>query len=158
MQTPEVILQLAELMRYVIYKGQNDLVSIEEEIKYLKDYIQLQQIRLKRTLDFRFDIDISDSKLQVPPLLFIILIENAFKHGIEPAEEAAYLHITMESEGNELSFTCKNSYELLTNKKVGGLGLTNLQRRLDLRFPNQHELYLYDDDFSFEAGIKLQLS
>ena len=158
MQTPEVILQLSELMRYVIYRGKEDTVALEEEIKYIEDYIQLQQIRLKKKLNFQIDKSISDGNLQIPPLLFIILVENAFKHGIEPAEESAFLDIIIEATEKEVTFYCKNSYELLQQKNGGGLGLTNLKRRLNLRYPKKHELTLYDDDFTFEAIIKLDLS
>lgn len=72
MQTPEVILQLSELMRYVIYKGQEDTVALEEEMKYIEDYIQLQQIRLKKKLHLQIDKEIVDGRLQIPPLLLII--------------------------------------------------------------------------------------
>ncbi|MCO6480151.1 MAG: histidine kinase, partial [Phaeodactylibacter sp.] len=92
-QTPEVILQLSELMRYVIYNGREESAALAEEVKYIEDYIRLQQIRLHKHLDFRFEKDIADEKLRIPPLLFIILVENAFKHGIEPAEEACSLHL-----------------------------------------------------------------
>lgn len=158
MQTPEVILQLSELMRYVIYKGQENTVALAEELKYIEDYIQLQQIRLKKKLQLSIDKEIENDKVQIPPLLLIILVENAFKHGIEPAEDIAFLDIEVRCDSNELYFLCKNSREPLANQTSGGLGLTNLKRRLELHFPKKHELFLYDDDFNFEASIKIQLA
>ena len=93
-KTPEVILQLSELMRYVIKRGKEEVVPILEEIKYIEDYVWLQNIRLHKKLDFSFEKNIDDLSLKIPPLLFINLVENAFKHGIEPAEEdLSLIHI-----------------------------------------------------------------
>lgn len=156
-QTPEVILQLSELMRYVIYNGREESAALAEEVKYIEDYIRLQQIRLHKQLDFQFDKDITDEKLRIPPLLFIILVENAFKHGIEPAEEACSLHLCLKSDGKSLSFSCRNSFE----EKIistGGIGLANLRRRLELLFPNRHELTAEEEPNTYTATLKLYLS
>ena len=81
-RTPEVVLQLSELMRYVIYRGKEQLVLLQEEVDYVEDYIKLQRIRLHKKLDYRFEQNIAGIPAQIPPLLFIVLVENAFKHGI----------------------------------------------------------------------------
>ena len=154
-QTPEVILQLSELMRYVIYKGKEETVSLEEEVKYIEDYIQLQQIRLHKKLDFKFDKEILDSALRIPPLLFIVLVENAFKHGIEPAEEACFLHLKLTTTNNSLRFRCTNSIELETANE-SGIGLTNLKRRLALLYPGQHRLTVDSSDNKYDINIALQ--
>ena len=153
-QTPEVVLQLSELMRYVIYKGKEKQVSIADEVKYIEDYIQLQQIRLAKNLDFKFEKSIEDKSLQVPPLLFINLIENAFKHGIEPAEGDCFLQLSLKSEKNKLHFTCENSFEEREATRVG-TGLKNLKRRLELRFPERHELNISENEDTFKATLAL---
>ena len=153
-QTPEVILQLSELMRYVIYKGKEDLVSLKDEVKYIEDYIQLQQIRLHKKLDFKFDKNISDPELSIPPLLFITFIENAFKHGIEPAERNCYLHLKISSDQNGLVFSCKNSIEEKNNSEAG-IGISNLKRRMELRYPNKHSLETTENKTEFSAQLKL---
>jgi len=154
-QTPEVILQLSELMRYTIYKGKEESVKLSEEVKYIEDYIQLQQIRLHKKLDFRFEKNLEDDKIKIPPLLFINLVENAFKHGIEPAENEAFLHLSLTANENELTFTCVNSLEEKSSES-GGTGLKNLQRRLDLRFPNRHRLEVLEKAGEYE--VKLVIS
>ncbi len=153
-QTPEVILQLSELMRYVIYKGKEDLVDLKDEVKYIEDYIQLQQIRLHKKLDFKFDKNISDENQQIPPLLFITFVENAFKHGIEPAENGCYLHLSLTTSKEGLVFSCKNSIE---DKPVGevGIGLSNLKRRMELRYPEKHFLETTENKTEFSAQLKL---
>ncbi len=153
-QTPEVILQLSELMRYVIYKGKEQEVSLKEEVKYIEDYIQLQEIRLAKKLDFKFEKDIGDLDMKVPPLLFINLVENAFKHGIEPAQSDCFLHLRLKCIDGNLTFVCKNSFEEKENT-TDGTGLKNLKRRLELRFPERHELEFKESKNSFTANLVL---
>ena len=155
-QTPEVILQLSELMRYTIYKGKEESVKLSEEVKYIEDYIQLQQIRLHKKLDFRFDKDLEDDSIEIPPLLFINLVENAFKHGIEPAEGDTFLHLSLSSNAKELTFSCVNSLEEKV-KKSDGTGLKNLRRRLDLRFPNRYELNVLEEQNKYRVNLSISL-
>jgi len=157
-KTPESILQLAELMRYTIYKGQEKQVTVAEELRYMEDYIQLQQLRLKKPLDLDFEVEISNDKLLIAPLLLIILIENAFKHGIEPAEESAFLKLKLYCRENELYFSCANSFEHYEPGKAAGIGLENLQKRLELLYPNQHRLIISAENFIFKAELFLKLS
>ena len=156
-QTPEVILQLSELMRYVIYRGKEESVFLNEEVKYLEDYLELQKIRLHKKLDLTFERNIEDEKLEVPPLLFITLIENAFKHGIEPSENECFLHISLTTTATELVFVCENSFE---EKLEGenGIGLSNLRRRLELRFPNRHEFEVDEKALTYKSTLKIQLT
>ena len=153
-QTPEVILQLSELMRYVIYKGKEKEVALADEVKYIEDYIQLQQIRLAKNLDFKFEKTIDDPSVRVPPLLFINLVENAFKHGIEPAEGDCFLHLELKSADGNLSFVCKNSFEEREDATTG-TGLKNLRRRLELRFPERHKLEILEVKNTFNATLKI---
>lgn len=157
-KTPESILQLAELMRYTIYKGQEKQVSLAEELRYMEDYIQLQQLRLKRPLNLDFEVQIGNDKLLIAPLLLIILIENAFKHGIEPAEESAFLKLKLHCPEKELYFSCENSFEHYEPGKPTGIGLENLKKRLELLYPNQHRLIITTENFIFKAELFLNLS
>ena len=138
-QTPEVILQLSDLMRYVIYKGREERVRLSEDIDYIEGYVQLQSIRLYKKLDYHFEKDINDPTLAIPPLLFIILVENAFKHGIEPAENSCFLNISIKTDEDSLTFVCENSYEE-ENPNSDGIGLQNLKRRLDLIYGEAYDL------------------
>ncbi|MFT4758599.1 MAG: sensor histidine kinase YesM [Saprospiraceae bacterium] len=156
-QTPEVILQLSELMRYVIYKGKEKHVFLKEEVKYIEDYIQLQQIRLAKKLDFKFEKNIEDEHLKIPPLLFITFVENAFKHGVEPAENDCFLHLSLKTEGNQLVFVCKNSVEEQL-KEPAGIGLENLKRRLELRFPKAHYIEIEEGKNEFITTLKIKLN
>ncbi len=154
--TPEVVLQLSELMRYVIYKGQEEVVPLREDIKYMADYVELQRIRLHKQLDYRFEQTIEDPELLVPPLLFITLVENAFKHGIEPAEEDCFLHIRLTSEQGRLQLHVHNSVEGESDH-VPGIGLANLERRLELLFPDRHHFRTERTAQSFTATLEIEL-
>lgn len=153
-QTPEVIVQLSELMRYVIYKGKEKEVTLQEEVQYIEDYLRLQQIRLHKDFELQFEKNIEDPSFLLPPLLLIILIENAFKHGIEPAEGKCFLKIHLESGPERLSFICSNSYEPNPNNEPG-IGLENLQRRLSLLFPNRHQFFTKMEHGVFTANLKV---
>ncbi|SHN32868.1 sensor histidine kinase [Chitinophaga sp. CF418] len=156
-QTPESILQLSELMRYVIYKGNEATVPIREEIKYIADYMQLQQIRLKMQLDLQFAQHVNDDAQPVPPMLLIVFIENAFKHGIAPADGPAFLHLHLTCTERQLYFSCENSFEPGTTGNAG-IGLGNLQKRLALLYPGRHSLKTAVKNHTFKAEMQLDLS
>ena len=156
-KTSESILQLSELMRYTIYKGQEKSVSLSLELKYLEDYIELQQIRLKDPLNLKFEKKISNVNIEIAPLLLIVFIENAFKHGIETAENAAFLNISLTSDEKELYFSCENSFDE-ENTNIPGIGIANLKKRLDLLYPNKYSLKLSSENHIFKAELKLKLA
>lgn len=156
-KTSDSILRLSELMRYTIYKGQLDRVSLIQELNYIDDYIQLQQIRLKKPLSFNFEKHIVDEDLKIAPLLLIVLVENAFKHGIEPAENQAYLNLYLKSDHQKVYFSCKNSIEEENAAKVRGIGLDNLKKRLALLYPNKHHLEINADKKSYSVTLEITI-
>lgn len=156
-KTSESILQLSELMRYTIYKGQEKSVSLGQELKYLEDYIQLQQIRLKNPLNLKFEKNINNPNVEIAPLLLIVFIENSFKHGIETAENSAFLNVSIVCNEKELYFSCENSFDE-ENTNIPGIGIANLKKRLDLLYPNKHSLKLSSENHIFKAELKLKLA
>jgi LytS/YehU family sensor histidine kinase len=161
---PDVVLQLAELMRYVVYRGKESYVLCSEEAKYFEDYISLQSIRLHNHLAVDVQINIENPQAKISPLLLIILVENAFKHGIEPAGGDCFLSINLHVTTEFLTFTCENSVEYdnigdeIANEKIHfGVGLENLQRRLNLLYLDKHQLTLQPMSNSFMAKLKISL-
>lgn len=143
-ETPDTVLQLSELMRYVIYRAKEETVELHEEVKYLKDYLDLQRIRLYQDADIEFTVRMENPDLKIPPLLFIILVENAFKHGIEPAVGECFLELKLTEVNGEITFFCRNSVEPEAAAKVrsGGIGLGNLHRRLELLYPEEYDIQI----------------
>ncbi|WP_412469323.1 sensor histidine kinase [Pedobacter sp. KLB.chiD] len=157
-KTPESILQLSDLMRYTIYNGQEKTVKLSQEVNYIQDYIQLQQIRLQIPLHFEFEKQLTNDQIHIAPLLLIVFVENAFKHGIEPAEDEASLKLSLTVTRNTLFFSCQNSFvpEEKTNYK--GIGIDNLKKRLELLYPNRYTLHITSIDNIFKAELKLRLT
>jgi LytS/YehU family sensor histidine kinase len=157
-KAPEVILELSEIMRYVIYDGNKDRVSLKKEIEYLEKYIRIHEIRFHKKVDIRFVKNIESNKIEIAPLLLVILIENAFKHGVESLEEDAFLHIDLNEAGNQLSFSVINNFKENERAK-SGIGLNNLKKRLQLIYKNNYELKLEKNvkKHVFKAQIKLRL-
>jgi LytS/YehU family sensor histidine kinase len=156
-QTPESILQLSELMRYVIYKAKEPTVSIHDEIKYVQDYIDLQQIRLKKKLEVQFQQQVQPDAPRIAPLLLIVLVENAFKHGIEPAENNTSLHLHLKIENKQFYFSCINSVEGEPGS-APGIGLSNLSKRLSLLYPGKYMLETARENHTFKAKLQIDLS
>lgn len=158
-QAPEVVLKLSDMMRYTIYEGKEERVNLTDEVKYLETYIELHKIRYQKKVDIQFRYDL-EKELQLAPLLFIILLENAFKHGAESMTENAYIHLDLKTRDNRIFFTIENNYEPRTfnqNQKVG-IGLDNLRQRLTHTYPNRHELRLEKTDTTYTAHLNLFLN
>jgi sensor histidine kinase YesM len=154
-ETPEVILKLSELMRYVIYKGKEERVKLIDEMNYISDYIDLQMIRLHKKVDFSFDINMEDNDWQISPLLLIIFVENAFKHGVELAENDTKLFLNVIQINNTLEFTCINSVEESEIVVDSGIGLENLKKRLDILYSENYILNTSVSDGFFKAYLKV---
>ncbi|MDN3644012.1 histidine kinase [Lutimonas halocynthiae] len=155
-KAPEVILKLSEMMRYTIYEGKKDFVPIKDEIEYLSNYIELHKIRYRNKVDIQFNHDI-ESNIEIAPLLFIIFLENAFKHGLEKNHETGYIHMNLEGNTQQIHFKIENNFELEKEDDTTGIGLTNLKRRLELTYPNKYELKITTENKVYVADLKIKL-
>ncbi len=153
----QLILKLSELMRYSIYEGEKKTVPLEEEVSYLKNYIELHRMRYHKDIDIRCDIKIEENNYQIVPLLFIILLENAFKHGVENLKEKAYVYMSLTAKNENISFEIENNFDATELPKTSGLGIQNLTRRLELAYPKKHNLTFTDDVSIYKAHLELQL-
>ncbi|GJM35534.1 MAG: hypothetical protein DHS20C18_45350 [Saprospiraceae bacterium] len=154
----ELILKLSDMMRYSIYDGQKDFVTLEEEILYLKNYIELHKMRYLKKIGISFNIDIQEMASKVMPLLFIILLENAFKHGVENLRENAYIKIDISNKKQEISFFIENNFDPENDRQHTGIGLKNLKRRLELVYPNRHTLLLSAKENIYKANLTINLA
>lgn len=155
-QAPALILKLSDLMRFTIYEGRKDHVALRDEICYLQNYLDIQRIRTRMDqVDLRFETEVADDLLMVPPLLLIMLVENAIKHGVGSLASAAFVHMRLEASPNDLTFTVKNNYESRPNSPRG-IGLANMKRRLALLFPKCHQLQYQEKDGIYSATLRLE--
>lgn len=153
----QLVLKLSDLMRYSIYTGQKEAVTLEEEVEYLNNYIELHTNRYHKKIEIQFNKHIQKEGMNVKPLLLIVLIENAFKHGVESLCENAYVHIHLIANENEISFTVENNFERKEPKEFQGIGLKNLHRRLELMYPKKHSLTHSIIDTIYNTQLTLSL-
>jgi len=153
----ELILKLSDMMRYSIYDGEKDTVLLSEEVTYLENYIELHKMRYHKTIDIQFNIDIKDDDYKINPLLFIILLENAFKHGVENLREHAFVRINLEANNNIVNFEIENNFETSEENHEAGIGLKNLKRRLEIVYPKKHTLIIYEANNIYNAKLNIIL-
>jgi len=154
-QAPEVILKLSDMMRYTIYEGEKDMVKLQDEIEYLNNYIELHKIRYKKSVEITFDYTSVDTHLTIAPLLYIILLENAFKHGVETLAENAFIHINLNEDTDFIVFSIENNFDPKEMSKSSGIGLKNLKRRLSLLYKDKHELKVDASKNLYKATLKI---
>ncbi len=152
--TAPIILKLSEVMRYTIYNGSKEQVPLKDEIEHLKQYIEIHKIRYNQAVDIEFKEDLSDDAVSIAPLLFINLLENAFKHGAETLTKGAYIRIQIKSTDKAVSFEIENN-KILNQGQKEGIGLKNLQQRLKLTYPKKHTLELKPTDLTYTAKLEL---
>ncbi len=153
----EYVLKLSDLMRFTIYDGAKELVSLEEEIAYLNNFITLQVARYHKKIEIDFEHHVSKKEKKVSPLLFIILLENAFKHGVEPLLDKAMVKMELTEEDNQIFFRIKNNFDPESGSGESGIGLKNLQKRLNLIYPNRHQLKIEKQYDLFIAELTLEI-
>lgn len=153
---PKVVLKLSDMMRYTIYEGRNDMVLLKDEISYLKNYIDLHKMRYVKSVAIEFTHN-GDTNKSVAPLLFIILLENAFKHGIETLAEDAYIHISLTENNDKLKFEIENNFDSENEYAPKGIGLDNLKHRLNLIYPKKHRLTIKKEREVFKVILELDI-
>ena len=144
----------------MLYDNQEQLVSLADEVQFIENYINLMKIRLPQTVDVKFEKDLENPNTKVAPLLFISLVENAFKHGIS-STEPSFIHMSMTQKGNSLCVIIENSnYPKSEKDRSGhGIGLQQVQRRLDLAYYERYEWAkgVSDDGTVYSSTIKITL-
>ena len=152
----ESIGQFSELLRYALYESNVKKVKLTDETEFMKNYINLMSLRCNEMTLVETRFDSFDESLIISPLLFISLIENAFKHGISSHKDS-FVKIDMGLDGNDLVFSCENSIHERTseNRSGSGIGLENMLRRLDLLYPDAYTYRQYIEDRTYIAIVRI---
>ena len=155
-EAPQVILKLSEIMRYTIYDAESETVPLKDEINYLEQYVEIQKIRYKKSVLISFKKLIENENTKLAPLLFIMLLENAFKHGVESLTDNAYIDILLEEKNKDIRFMITNNFEVKeTNTR--GIGIKNLKKRLELIYPKRHSLSINSKPNIYMVELKITL-
>lgn len=154
--TPDAILKLSEIMRYMLYECNDNEVALEKELQYLQNYIELQKIRFgeKAYIDFKINGKVDGQ--QIVPLLLIAFIENAFKHGVANDPVSA-IRLLIEVDDSHLYFFIQNRKHNNNKDSLGGIGLINVKRRLDLLYPGRYKLDIIDGEETYTCELTLDL-
>lgn len=155
-----VLVQYTNILRYQLYNGQKETVSIRQEIDFLEDFIKIEKMRWKNTLDVQCSWDVEDDSITFPPLLLITFIENAFKHVSRSKTEKGYVHITLKQLGRNLTLTVENSKyadQPKIKKDESGIGLENIKKRLNILYANKYNLQINDSDTSYSTILNLKM-
>jgi sensor histidine kinase YesM len=157
---PNTVLQLSDLMRYFLYESTGESVPLQKELAALKDYISLQKLRSRQTLETTVEIQGNADGLHIAPMLLITFVENAFKHGVKGSTGETFVQLKIKIEGSELHFRLENNMgiaEELTTAVHKGMGLENVKRRLQLLYPGNYRLHTGKEENSFVVQLYLQM-
>ncbi|WP_337395921.1 sensor histidine kinase [Prevotella sp.] len=154
------IVELSKLMRYVLYEGNNKLTPLSREVQFLRNYVQLMSMRYN-TGNVSISLDAPDvlPDSMLPPLLLVIFVENAFKHGISYRTKS-FVEISLQPHADRLLFSCRNSRPEIKHDEnmKGGVGLSNVRRRLDLLFPNDYTLDIKEEEDTYTVKLEIPLT
>lgn len=154
-QTAEAVMKLSEIMRYMLYESNDSRVELSKEIRYLENFIELQKLRFKGNAYVELGVSGVEPHQQIVPLILIPFVENAFKHGVSTDPDNP-IRIRIAIQENELKLAITNKMSSQNKDETGGIGLINVQRRLDLLYPGKYQLNISDNGvYSAELSLIL---
>ncbi|GHA57535.1 sensor histidine kinase [Pontibacter akesuensis] len=153
-ETPDAIMKLSLLMRYMLYESNDVLVSLEKEVDHIRNFIDLQKLRLREQTSIKLNIQGDLKGKQIAPMLLMTLVENAFKHGLVSKNEIGII-LNLVVQNDSLLFSTINNTSQHKKREFGGIGLENLKRRLNLLYNKRHELTFEEKEGTFYATLKL---
>ena len=158
-KAPDNLLKLSGMLRYMLYECKAETVPLGKEIEYLRHFIDLHLLKDSRGLNVEVELDESRPDLKIAPMLFIPFVENAFKHSRIEDLKNGWIKIRLATADHSVTFEVKNSLpkEGFTKDKVGGIGLKNVRRQLELLYPEHHELSIRENGDAFEVSLKINL-
>lgn len=156
--TTKAIVQLSDILRYIIYDSDTERVSLKDEIVLLKNYIAFQNHRVETPNATNLDINVSDLQFEIYPMLLLPLLENSYKYGIIPGETKTPIHLELYQTENQFKFTVTNANLNTKNSldnKHSGVGLENLRNNLNLVYPNQHQFKVEETNDLFKVTLSI---
>ena len=157
---PQIVLKISSLLDYMLYKSNKAFVSIESEVRYIKDYIELEKLRYSK-LNIKFIEKGINNKVSIAPMILQPFVENAFKHGISKEVGMQWLDLEIIVDNGQLDFRVKNPrVPESSNDETGyteGIGLNNVKKRLSILYPERHKLIIHEDQNTFTINLNIDL-
>lgn len=143
------------MMRYIHTSSNRDLVPLTEEAEYIKEYVEVQSLRLNEKTSVALSIDVCNESLMIPPMLLVTFVENCFKHGVSPVQKSCILISLSENEGKLLFATSNRIFPV---KRIGEhMGIENCRKRLELLYPGKYELSINSDNDIYNVSLQIRL-
>ncbi len=155
-QARDMMVQFSDLLRYNLYEADVDLIELDKEIRYLKNYVALQRARSNENMDIQLDIHCASASVRIAPLILMAFVENAFKY-VSRGDGANRVSIGLDQKDGLLAFTCENTFDEEVLPQTGGIGLTNAERRLELLYKDRYELKVTKDNNTYQVLLTLQV-
>lgn len=160
-KAPQMILKLSEIMRYMLYEANERFVPLQKELDYIRNYIDLEKIRLEDRGEVQFDVEGEADSLQIAPLLLISFIENSFKHSMQTQDDNIWIRIHISIEERWMEFRAENNWspsqESDERPEQEGIGLRNVRKRLELLYPDRHTLSISRSEELFLVQLSIKL-
>jgi LytS/YehU family sensor histidine kinase len=156
-KTPEVVMKLSELMSYILYEADRDLVPLSKEMDQIDRYVSLEQMRYDNRFEVELKVEGDVEHFTIPPLLLLPFVENSFKHGVNKSSKDGWISIFVRVQNGDLNFKISNRIFSVQQDEIGhnGLGIANVKKRLNLLFPNRHSLLYEESDGVFNVELVL---
>ena len=152
----ETIVELSKMMRFVLYEGNKQSVPLSRELDFIRHYVTLMQLRYTDKVKITLDLPQETPDRQIPPLILVTFIENAFKHGVSYQHES-FIEVRVAVENETMHFTCRNSKADHPNEEKGGVGLANVRKRLDLLYAENYRLSIKDRPDAYHVELSIPL-
>ncbi|WP_202702168.1 sensor histidine kinase [Flavobacterium sp. UGB4466] len=147
--------KLSQIMRFTTYESQKEKIKLADEIDYIKAYIELEQLRHQDSAFIDFRIETQNISEEIPPYILSPLIENALKHGVTSNEKPILIELRLEDK--KLNFKVVNDIAVQKKDKLGGIGLSNLKMRLEIHYPQKHQIKVVNQNNQFTAELEIEL-
>ncbi|WP_430411492.1 sensor histidine kinase [Kordia sp.] len=158
-ETPDLVMQLSELMRYQLESSKKETVLLKEELEFVENYLLLEEKRLSKRCTIEFLISGDLLNLRIAPMLLIPFVENAVKHGAQSTNELSTIDVSVAIKNTTLHFGVLNSKpSMISTSKREGMGLENVKRRLNLLYPNSHVLEIEDTKEEYRVNLSIDLT
>ena len=153
-----MIMELSDLLRYILYEGKKASVLLDHEIQMMIDYINLEKIRYDNSLCLELDLPENTNDLRIAPLLLLPFIENCFKHGTSKQLYKPWINLSISVDGHTMVMELTNGKAPGNDvKKTGGIGIQNVINRLQLLYPNSHKIEIIESNTVFTVKLEIQL-
>lgn len=160
-KTPQIILELSSVLRYMLYETKTPFVSLKKEIEQVKHFVNLNELQVEERGQINFQTQNIRVNYQIAPLILIVFIENAFKHSTASLTENIIIDVNISLlEEGVLKFTCRNNHQIQSNTDnlTKGIGLKNVRKRLELLYPNKYNLSISKDENWYNVDLELNLN